>query len=56
MKASTVLQYVTHFEGWTRAHEMKGAAHPDSWDEIEEQFQLAKKRLRRAVREMEKNQ
>lgn len=36
---------VTKFENAVRAHEMKGAQHPDDWDLIEQTYQNAKARL-----------
>lgn len=33
------------FEDAVRAHEMKGAAHPDDWDEIEEEYKRRKKQM-----------
>lgn len=36
---------VTAFEKAARAHEMKGAQHPDDWEGIERRYQNAKARL-----------
>ena len=47
LKISTQMGYrhIKAFEEAVRAHEMKGAMHPDDWDAIEEQYQKAKTRL-----------
>lgn len=52
MKIETVLKYATDYEEWARVDEMKGGGDPDNWDYIAEQFKLAKRRLRRAIREL----
>jgi len=34
------------FESAVRMHEMKGTFHPDDWEEIEQQYKDAKKKMR----------
>lgn len=36
---------VRNFENATRNHEMKGSMHPDDWEEIEQDFIEAKRKL-----------
>lgn len=53
MKLNTVLQYATDLDGWARADEMRGASDPDDRDYIHEQYLLARRRLRRAIRQLD---
>lgn len=43
---------VKQFEDATRNHEMKGTYHPEEWDEIEEDFKRAKKKLVAHIEEL----
>ena len=42
---STARKALIRFERATRAHELRGAAHPESWDEINREFRVAKREL-----------
>lgn len=46
------MKLINDFEAAVRMHEMKGAMHPDDWEEIELDFKQAKKKLENYIRRL----
>jgi len=45
MNRRSAAAIIAHFEGWVRADEFRGAAHPDVRDAIHERYLRARERM-----------